>query len=76
VLDHQLRKSEQGPMVKRFLREPLVHFIFFGFVIFALYALMNDHAFSSKPRIEIDAGRVEQLSGRRRPNSRASSTTM
>jgi len=50
-------------MVKRFLREPLVHFVFFGFVIFALYALLNDRAFSSKPRIEIDAARIEQLSG-------------
>jgi hypothetical protein len=47
----------------RLIREPLVHFLGLALVIFAAYGLLNQHAFSVKPRIEVDSARIEQITG-------------
>ncbi len=47
----------------RLIREPLVHFLGLALLIFAAYGLLNQHAFSSKPRIEVDGARIEQITG-------------
>lgn len=45
------------------IREPLVHFLGLALLIFAAYGLLNQHAFSSRPRIEVDGARIEQITG-------------
>lgn len=47
----------------RLIREPLVHFLGLALVIFAAYGLLNQHAYSVKPRIEVDSARIEQITG-------------
>ena len=50
-------------LLGRLIREPLVHFFGLALLIFAAYGLLNQHAFSAKPRIEVDSARIEQISG-------------
>jgi hypothetical protein len=50
-------------LLGRLIREPLVHFFGLALLIFAAYGLLNQHAFSSKPRIEVDSARIEQITG-------------
>ena len=50
-------------LLGRLIREPLVHFLGLALVIFAAYGLLNQHAFSVKPRIEVDSARIEQITG-------------
>lgn len=50
-------------LLGRLIREPLVHFLGLALLIFAAYGLLNQHAFSVKPRIEVDSARIEQISG-------------
>ncbi|MGD8476794.1 MAG: peptidylprolyl isomerase [Burkholderiales bacterium] len=45
----------------RLLREPLVHFLAIGVLLFVLYALVNDDAPRRADRIEITGADVEQL---------------
>ena len=50
-------------LLGRLIREPLVHFFGLALLIFAAYGVLNQHAFSSKPRIEVDSARIEQITG-------------
>lgn len=50
-------------LLGRLIREPLVHFFGLALLIFAAYGLLNQHAFSSRPRIEVDGARIEQITG-------------
>lgn len=50
-------------LLGRLIREPLVHFLGLALLIFAAYGLLNQHAFSTKPRIEVDSARIEQITG-------------
>jgi len=48
-------------IIKRFLREPLVHFLLLGAGLFALYALVADEPDKRRDRIVVDAGQVTRL---------------
>jgi len=48
-------------VVSRILREPLVHFLAIGLLLFALFGLVNDDQPAGGNRIEITDGDVEQL---------------
>jgi hypothetical protein len=50
-------------LLGRLIREPLVHFLGLALLIFAAYGLLNQHAFSTKPRIVVDSARIEQITG-------------
>ena len=51
--------------MSRFLKEPLVHFLVVGALLFVLFALVNDgnEVRESDDKIVISAGRIEQLAG-------------
>ncbi|UCH46613.1 MAG: peptidyl-prolyl cis-trans isomerase [Betaproteobacteria bacterium] len=49
------------PFVNRLLREPLVHFLAIGLLLFLLFALVSDDQRDSGDRIEITDADVEQL---------------
>ncbi len=52
----------QGGYVMNWTREPLVHFLVLGVLMFGLFALVNDEASSRPPnRIEITVSNVERL---------------
>lgn len=48
-------------MLKRLLKEPLVHFIVLAFVIFAAYGLLNREGTEARGRIVVTAPKIEQL---------------
>ena len=48
-------------VVERLLREPLVHFMFIGALLFVLYGLVSDQRSAVSDRIEITNADVEQL---------------
>src|SRR6476619_6768669 len=48
-------------MLKRLLKEPLVHFIAIGFAIFASYALLNRNAPDAQANIVVSPAKIEQL---------------
>ncbi len=50
-----------SPVVKRFVREPLVHFLAIGLLLFAVFAIVNDDRRDSGNRIEITNADIEQL---------------
>lgn len=50
-------------MLKRLVGEPLVHFVAIALIIFAVYSLMNEKGLSPRPRIEVNAAKIEQLAG-------------
>jgi hypothetical protein len=49
-------------MLKRLLREPMLHFLGLALLIFAAYWYLNPGDVSSRQRIVVDAGKIEQLS--------------
>lgn len=49
------------PFVNRVLREPLIHFLAIGLLLFLLFALVNDDQRNDGNRIEITDADVEQL---------------
>lgn len=49
------------PMLKRWLKEPLVHFVAIGFAIFASYALLNRNAPDTQGSIVVSPAKIEQL---------------
>jgi parvulin-like peptidyl-prolyl isomerase len=50
-------------MLKRILREPLVHFAFAALAIFVAYALLNPSAGARNESIVVSAAKIEQLGG-------------
>jgi len=48
--------------MKRFLREPLIHFLLLGAVLFGLYNALNQDRGSSSDTVVVSAGRIESLS--------------
>jgi hypothetical protein len=48
-------------MLTRWLKEPLVHFMAIGFVIFAAYALLNRNAPVAQASIVVSPAKIEQL---------------
>jgi len=53
--------TKVSPIIYRLLREPLVHFLAIGVLLFVLFALVNDDRRAAGNRIEITAADVEQL---------------
>jgi len=47
---------------RRFIREPLLHFLLVGALLFLVFGLSQDPVTDSANRIVVDAGQVEQLS--------------
>ncbi len=47
--------------MKRILREPLVHFLLLGAVLFGVYAALNKDKAASQGDIVVTAGQVETL---------------
>ena len=47
---------------RRFIREPLLHFLLVGALLFLVFGLRQDPVTDSANRIVVDAGQVEQLS--------------
>jgi len=48
-------------LMRRILREPLVHFLALGALVFALFHLASDRGGSQEGRIVVTAGKIEQL---------------
>jgi hypothetical protein len=47
--------------MRRLLREPLLHFVALGALLFGAYGWLNDDAFAAPDEIVVDAGRVASL---------------
>jgi len=47
--------------VSKIIREPLVHFVLIGAVVFGIYALVSDSADAPRDKIVVTEGRVQQL---------------
>ncbi len=48
-------------MIKRFIREPLVHFVFLGGLVFAAYALVNNGRLNEKMTIHVSESDIDRL---------------
>ncbi|HUW74175.1 MAG TPA: peptidylprolyl isomerase [Methyloceanibacter sp.] len=48
-------------VLSKIVREPLVHFVLIGAVVFGIYALVDDSADEPRDRIVVTEGRVQQL---------------
>ena len=50
--------------IKALSREPLVHFLLIGAVLFTVFELRREEASAAPSQILVDAGQVEQLAAR------------
>ena len=61
VVPHANRKSVSGSFAKRLFREPLVHFLILGALLFLFFRWRGDAPGSASHRIVITAPQIEQL---------------
>ena len=54
-------RDARRTVLQRVLREPLLHFLLLGALLFAVYALLNRGAMSSPDRIVVDQPRIHAL---------------
>lgn len=62
--NHSLEKVLIMNIIKKILKEPLVHFLLLGVLLFALYIWINPESTGHDERIVVDTGQIKHISER------------